>query len=119
MHELSIAVSVVHQTAARVARAGVDPASVRLLRIGVGDLSGADPEALEACLREHLPASELPGAEAKVARVPARVVCPSCGEVDCPRPFRLACPSCGARPERLEGGRDIVVESVEVEDDGG
>jgi len=118
MHELSIAQAVVRETEKRLREAGVRPESARVIRVAVGDLSGADAEALEEAFGALLATTALSGARAEVRRDPARVVCPSCGIVDAHTPFRLACPKCGGDPERIEGGRDITVESVEVDDDG-
>jgi len=117
MHELSLSQGIVARTVARLRELGLSMSAVRTIRIRVGDLSGVDAEALLDCLREMLPASGLPDASAELVREKARVICPSCGELEASSPFRLACPRCGAVPERVEGGRDITVESVEVEDD--
>jgi hydrogenase nickel incorporation protein HypA/HybF len=116
MHELSIAQAVVRETEKRLREAGVRPASARVVRVRVGDLSGADPKALEGAFAALLPTTALAGARAEVVRDPARVVCPACGVVDAGEPFRIECPKCGGAPERIEGGRDVTVESVEVDD---
>ncbi len=116
MHELSIAEAVVRETEKRLREAAVRPASARVIRVLVGDLSGADVEALEEAFRALLPTTALAGARAEVRRDPARVVCPRCGVRDAETPFRLACPMCGSAPERIEGGGDVTVETVEVED---
>jgi len=116
MHELSIAQSVVRETERRLREAGVRPDSARVVNVAVGDLSGADPSALEEAFAALLPRSALADATAEVRRDPARVVCPKCGTVEAGTPFRIECPRCGGMPERIEGGRDITVESVEVDD---
>ncbi|MHC5057145.1 MAG: hydrogenase maturation nickel metallochaperone HypA/HybF [Planctomycetota bacterium] len=117
MHELSIAQAVVRETEKRLREGGVRPASARVVRVLVGDLSGTDARALEEAFRALLPATALAGARAEVKRDPARVVCPACGVVEAGEPFRIECPKCGGEPERIEGGRDVTVESVEVDDE--
>ncbi len=117
MHELSIARAVVRETEKRLREAGVRPASARVILVLVGDLSGADVGALEEAFEVLLPTTALEGARAEVRRDPARVVCPDCGVVDAGTPFRIACPRCGGEPERIEGGRDVTVETVEVDDE--
>lgn len=117
MHELSIAQAVARETEKRLRQAGVRPSAARVIRVLVGDLSGADVEALEEAFRAILPTTTLAGARAEVRRDPARVVCPNCGVVDAETPFRLSCPQCGGDPERIEGGEDVTVETVDVEDE--
>ena len=117
MHELSIARAVVRETEKRLREGGVRPESARVVRVLVGDLSGADVEALRGAFAALLPTTALARARAEVRRDPARVVCSKCGVVDAGAPFRVACPECGGTPERIEGGGDVTVESVEVDDE--
>lgn len=117
MHELALAESLIARALERIRELGIHPGAVRLIKVRVGDLSGASPETLGECIQMLLPASEFSGAGLSVERLPAKVLCKTCGELEASSPFRLACPNCGAIPERVDGGRDVFVESVEVEDD--
>jgi Zn finger protein HypA/HybF involved in hydrogenase expression len=117
VHELSVAQRIVESTRVSLVERGGDPARARAIHIRVGELSGVDATALEECLRVVLPLGPLSAARAVVVREPALLDCPSCGEVECSGPFRLVCPRCGRLVERVRGGNDVVVESVEVGDD--
>ena len=114
MHEVALAEAVWRQVATEMAsRPGR-----RLLAIGlvVGRWSGADPESLQFAL--HLVARESPWPEAaiQIRSQPLVLKCRACGRQFEPEELRLACPGCGAFDAETLAGRDVLLESLELDD---
>jgi len=81
----------------------------------VGRLSGADPESLDFAMGLMVGESAWPGAAVCIREEPLRLVCAGCGrgyEADLDR---LACPACGSMDVEVTAGRDLRLESLEVE----
>jgi hydrogenase nickel incorporation protein HypA/HybF len=112
MHELSIATSLV-ETAARNAEAH-GARRVVGLNVRIGALSGVEPDALSFCF--PIAARETPceGAELRLEIIPASGTCGKCGERMEVRDLLAPCPACGEWPLRVEGGREMQLESLEV-----
>ncbi len=115
MHELALAQSIV-ESATRAAReAGAR--AVREVRLRVGALAGVDASALrfgfEVASRDTL----LAGATLEVTPVPLRVFCARCAAVVLPASgCGLRCPACGLLAREVRAGRELEIESLEVED---
>lgn len=107
MHELTIATNILRAAEAELAREGGPGAD--LLHVRVGDLAGVDRESLRFCLLAAREGTVLADAEIRVERIPARLVCPGCGEVPAGDRFGLICPSCGGPVSGVEGGRELEV----------
>ncbi len=112
MHELSIATSLV-ETAVRTARSNGAGRVVRL-EVRLGSLCGVEPEALTFCF--PIAARETPceGAELRLRIVPASGTCGRCSARTEVSDLLAPCPSCGEWPLRVEGGREMLLESLEV-----
>jgi len=114
MHELSIAARLVDLAAGHARAAGA--AAVTAVTVRIGRLSCVHGPALAAgfaLLREGTP---LANAELRVVDVPVRVWCPRCGaEAELPDLARLACPACGTRTGDIRAGRELEIESLELE----
>lgn len=113
MHELAIAVSLVEQIeqVAREQRA----AAVRRIRLRVGRLSGVDPEALREAFPLAAADTAAADGELVVQVVEARVRCRACGRRSEPEAPFLYCVHCGAGDVDVEAGRELDIQSVEVE----
>jgi hydrogenase nickel incorporation protein HypA/HybF len=113
MHEMSIAVALVEQASAVVLREGAARAS--RLRVVVGALSGVEPYALEAAFPVAAEGTPCEGAALDIVRVPAAVRCPDCGmQGEADFPF-LVCPACASPNATVLSGRELLLESVEME----
>jgi hydrogenase nickel incorporation protein HypA/HybF len=81
----------------------------------VGELSGAEPEALRLAFdaaAENTPAA---GAEFEVESVPARGYCPDCGlEFGVKSDFIFTCPKCGRISGELVQGRELELARIEM-----
>jgi hydrogenase nickel incorporation protein HypA/HybF len=113
MHEFSVAGDILASARRKARELGAGRAWRLLVR--VGDLSGFDPECLRFSL-ETLSREEAPAFEVAVSRARPVLLCPRCGEVECPGRFDTACPRCGGRIEGVKGGDDIEV-ALECDDD--
>ena len=120
MHEAAIAQGIL-DTASRAlpAVAGVPLRRVRVVRVVVGVFSGCERESLTMYFAELSQGTPLEGASLEIVRQPAKLACRECGHE---RPFHddgdfaTNCEHCGG-PNRLEGGNELYVESMEIDDD--
>ena len=123
MHEAAIAQGIL-DTAVRALPVGLQPPSrggrpcVRVVRVVAGVFSGCERESLAMYFAELSKGTPLDGASLEIVRQPARLVCRECGH---DRPFHddgdfaTNCDRCGG-PNRMEGGNELYVESMEVEE---
>jgi hydrogenase nickel incorporation protein HypA/HybF len=115
MHELSIVSSIVESvTESLKAYPGARALEVRLR---VGALASVIEDSLQFCWGIATDGSELAGARLIVNTVPVTVHCAACGadgELESLQSFR--CPRCGKPANDVRGGRELEIESVEIED---
>lgn len=112
MHELSIAEDIV-RTALNTP--GASPENLRALRIRVGRLSSVVVPSLQMCLSAVLEDEGLTQVDVEVDEQPAEARC-ACGQEYRPESLFAECPRCGSFDREVTGGRDVVLESIEVED---
>ena len=115
MHELSIAASVVDAVAESLR--GYPGAKVLEVRLRVGALSSVVEDSLQFCWGIATEGTSLAGARLAVAVVPVTVHCEACGadgELESLQSF--CCPKCGEPASDVRGGREMEIESVEIED---
>lgn len=113
MHELSLVAAVVDEGTRVLAREGASRVlSVRLL---LGLLSCADRDALEMCFPLAVRDTALAGAKLEVVLEPLTLRCQACGEEGRSWEPILACGSCQSGAVEILGGRDLVIESMEVQ----
>lgn len=113
MHELSIAYALVEH----VERVVLAEAALRAnkVTVAVGALSGADPEALRAAFPLVSEGTAAEGAELAVEVVPAQVRCSACGSESVAENYFAGCPVCGSREVEWVSGRELHIQSVELE----
>jgi hydrogenase nickel incorporation protein HypA/HybF len=113
MHELSICQSIltiVQDVLARNESAG----RVTVVRLRVGELSCLEPRTLTSCFEIVAENSPAHGAELKILRVPARWKCGECASVF-EEKVPGGCPECAGRRLELLAGRELYVESLDVQ----
>ncbi len=111
MHEYSLVASLLDEV---VRQAEVHHASaVHLVRVRVGELAGVDPELLRTAFEVARSGTVCATAELSVVTERAIWQCPRCGARPSPG-AALRCALCGV-PARLESGRDLVLERLELE----
>jgi len=96
-------------------RPGRSLVAVNLL---VGRWSGADPESLEFALGLLVAESEWPEARIRVRTEPLALACRTCGGTFEPPELDLACPACASTDVEVTRGKDVCLESIEIDEDG-
>lgn len=115
MHELSIVEALIEQVRRELARAG-HPGPVVRLELAVGRLSGVHSESLRFAFDLLSPGTLVEKAEVKIIEPAAECVCRSCGRRTAIGELILRCPECGSDDVTIEGGRDLMLQSIEVAD---
>jgi len=113
MHELSLAQGLVEQ----VQRAAAAEGAVRVLGLTLvmGAYSGVDREAFEFAFPLAAEGTCLEGAELRIEEIPVTVYCLSCQKESNPEIPYLICSHCGSTDLKLTGGREFLIQSVELE----
>lgn len=112
MHEVGIAESICDAVRSHV------PGGHRLCRVVVeyGPLSGIAPEALGFAFEVVAGHVGLEGAVLEMRACPAAASCPACETQWKMDEWDWACPACGHVPVAVDGGQDLRVTEIEVED---
>lgn len=115
MHELSIAASIVESV---TEAAGKYPgACVKVVRLRLGALAAVVEDSLQFCWELTTEGTPLAGATLAIHTLPVIVHCGGCGieaEIDGVQSFR--CPKCGELTADLRQGRELEIESIELEE---
>ena len=115
MHELSIAASIVD--AVTESASAYPGARVKAVRLRVGALASVIEDSLQFCWELAADGTPLAGATLVINKVPVVVHCAACGvdsELDGVQSFR--CPRCGEIAADLRHGRELEIESIEIEE---
>jgi hydrogenase nickel incorporation protein HypA/HybF len=115
MHELSIVEALIEQVEKEVERSG-HRGRVTGLDVSIGRLSGVNPDSFRFALEMLCPGTLLETAEVRIAEPRATCRCQSCGAVAEVDEFVARCAECGSGDLLLEGGRDLWLQSIELED---
>ena len=115
MHEVAIVDALIEQVRDEVRRAG---ATGRVMRIelSIGRLSGVNPDSIRFALQWLAPGTVVESARLDIRQPALSCLCAACGarsEVDA---FDALCPRCASREVTFDGGRELVLESIELED---
>jgi hydrogenase nickel incorporation protein HypA/HybF len=115
VHELSIVEALIGQVQEEVGHSGVIGRVTRV-DVVVGRLSGVNSDALRFAFAMLAPGTFLEGAELRITEPGATSACQACGaraEID---DLAMRCPECGSDDVWIEGGRDLVLQSIEMEE---
>ena len=114
MHELSIAAAVVE-----IAGRHAAGRRVRTITLKVGHLRQVVPSALAFSFEVVAQGTAVEGAALEIEAVPAIGVCRQCGGESHLPAFPLQCQACGGFDLRIVAGEELVVESLELEEEPG
>jgi len=115
VHELSIAYSIVSQAGEAARQAGAT--RVTSVRVKVGALSGVSGEALLFAYDVAVEGTLLEGSRLDIQQVPVTIHCAGCGQASTLTDVQsFRCPACDALCADVRGGRELEIESLEVED---
>ena len=119
MHELSIVSSIVETVTETLAALPDAQKGARVLevRLRVGVLASVIPESLEFCYGIASEGTPLEGSRLVVNVLPVVVHCAACGEdVELEGVQSFRCPKCGEPCSDMRQGRELEIESIEIED---
>ena len=114
MHELGIMTGVVDSVCSAARDAGATEVTLVCLR--VGEMTEAIPDALQFAF-EVLQESEplMANAQLQVTMVQPQSRCLECGAEYTHDRFHMLCPECGSFATQLVAGKELQVDSIEVE----
>lgn len=115
MHELSIAASIVEAvTESAAANPG---ARVKEVRLRVGVLASVIEDSLQFCWGLATEGSPLAGSALAINMLPVVVYCDACdAEAQLQGVQSFRCPQCGHIATDLRQGRELEIESIELEE---
>lgn len=115
MHEASIARHLIH--ALEEARNdGLVEGRIRTVHLRIGRLQGILPDSLKMIFRLMTDDTDMHGALLDIREVDVRCTCRACGACFALREPDFRCTECLSNDVDLVQGREIVIESVEVDD---
>jgi len=116
MHELSICSALVKIVSAELQR---QAPSAKLLKavVCVGDLRQVIPETLTFAYETLVAGTSLAGSKLEIRHVPVTARCEKCGWEGALRENYFICPKCGGHDLDLLTGRELHLESLEVDND--
>jgi hydrogenase nickel incorporation protein HypA/HybF len=115
MHELSIVEALIAEVEREVGRSGHD-GRIRRVDLVIGRLSGVSCDSIRFAFDLLSRGTLLDGAEVHIAQPRAVSRCRDClasVELD---ELAVECPTCHSPNITIEGGRDLLLEAVELED---
>ena len=113
MHEMGIIAGVLDAVHASATSAGAD--RVLSITLTIGEMTEVVDEALTFAFEALSEGTMSEGAELKVNKVTPRSLCLSCFEEFEHDRFHRACPHCGSYETNLIAGRELQIESIEVD----
>ena len=115
MHELSIVEALIQQAQKEAKRAGHE-GRIRRLELIVGRLSGVNCQSLRFAFDLLAPGTPVEDAQVNIVEPKAVCHCRDChGRVEVDE-LIVRCPECDSAEVSIEGGRDLLLESIELED---
>jgi len=112
VHELSICQALIEQVEA-VAREQ-NAVQVVQVRVGIGPLSGVEPQLLEQAFQLARAGSIAASASLLIDHLPLRVSCRRCGQETEVEVSNLACGNCGDWQTQLVSGDELLLSQVEL-----
>lgn len=85
------------------------------VKLKVGELTNAQPDALKMAFEAYSKGTVCEGAELLVERIPVRGRCQSCQKEFGVKTLIFLCPNCGESRIEIIEGEELLLESLEVE----
>ena len=112
MHELSICQALIEQVEAVARKEGA--LQVVQVRVGIGPLSGVEPQLLQQAFQLARAGSIAATASLLIDHLPVRVSCRECGQETGAEVANLACGNCGDWHTELVSGDEMLLTQVEL-----
>jgi hydrogenase nickel incorporation protein HypA/HybF len=114
LHELSIAQAIVEGVLDTAERERAD--KVLRVRLRLGRLSGVVGDSLQFCYEMAVAGTVMEGSVLEIVELPLIIHCPACDADRILGGIQLmACPVCGTLSGDLRQGRELEIESIEIE----
>ena len=113
MHELSITENIFSITLEKAEQA--DAVKVSKVNLVIGELAGVVGECVDFYFKILSKDTIASDAELSIRNIPAGLKCRDCGTEYTPSPEVWKCPKCGGNNNDIVSGRDLYIESIEVE----
>lgn len=114
MHELTITQNIIDIALEHAQRAGAT--QISRINLVIGEMTGVAAECVRLYIRVLGRGTAAEEAELAVRLVPITARCQDCAESFEVRDFRWVCPRCESTRSDIIGGRELFVESIEVDD---
>jgi hydrogenase nickel incorporation protein HypA/HybF len=85
------------------------------ITLRLGEMSGVETDSLEFCFESLVKDTIAAGAELVLHHIPLRGRCQKCGYEMHIEHYRFICPRCGVGVLELISGRELQVESIDME----
>ncbi len=113
MHEVSLVEDVVELVAAEARKQAFS--RVRVIRLKLGALGHAEPEALRFCFDAVTSGTIADGARLEIEMVPGQGWCSACRRSALLDERFAACPTCGSAPLQIVAGDELRLAEIEVQ----
>ena len=117
MHELAIAESIL--TAVSDAAAAYPGQRVREIRLTIGQLRAIEPETMRLCWEAVTRETSMEAAVIKITEATASGKCRGCDLVFETEELVFVCPECGGADVETVGGKELVVDSIDLVEERG
>lgn len=115
MHEMGIAIEVMKIAMSHLPDQGRG-LRVKSLNLKIGRLTAIIPQSFRMCMEIATKDTQLEGAEINIEEVPLKVICTECGEESELNDPSFSCPKCESVKLDILSGRELTLESLEVEE---
>ena len=113
MHELGITENIVNIA---LAKAGEAQASkISKINLVIGEMSGFVADCIQFYFDSLSRDTIAQGAVLRFELVPAQLQCRNCSTIFTPKDSLWSCPECRGRSVEISKGRELYIESIEVE----
>ncbi|ADL67712.1 hydrogenase nickel insertion protein HypA [Thermoanaerobacterium thermosaccharolyticum DSM 571] len=113
MHELSITESIVNMVSDEVKKRNIN--KVTKINIVLGELTGFEEDSIKFYFDVLSEGTPLYGAILNFKRVKAEFKCRNCGMIYNRENFTFKCPYCGSSGVLIEKGKELYIDSIDVE----
>ena len=117
MHEFNICQTIVDTVNEHASRLPNPSARITKTVIVMGLLRQLVPEYMQTAYEILTKGTKAEGSVLEVKHEAVTFTCDACGKVNKTTEIKFSCPSCGSKRGRVDGGRELYLESLEVEED--
>lgn len=116
MHELAVTQSILEYSLKEAEKRKA--AKLKAIRLRMGPFTGLYPECIQMYLDVLAEGTIAEGARIEAEVLPLRVLCRDCEKESEITRKRIACPHCGSLRLKILSGKEFMIYSLEVEEDG-